>query len=149
MAMWRPTYDWIVEFDVFLADCPARTTLDVIGGTWSVVVITALGEEPRRFTELLDRIGGVSRKVLTQTLRRLEQDGLVERASSASAEGTVTRYALTALGESALAPVRALAEWAEDNTDGVLDARDRLRQGGEHIAPDPRPDIGRPQQPVP
>jgi DNA-binding HxlR family transcriptional regulator len=117
-----------MEFDVFLADCPARTTLDVLGGTWSVVVITALGDEPHRFTELLDRIGGVSRKVLTQTLRRLEQDGLVERVTSVSAGGAVTRYALTVLGRSALAPVRALVHWAEDNTDAVLDARDRAQQ---------------------
>ena len=131
---------------MFLADCPARTTLDVLGGTWSVVVITALGEEPRRFTELLDRIGAVSRKVLTQTLRRLEQDGLVERATSAGDGGTDTRYALTALGESALAPVRALVHWAEDNTDPVLDARDRVRQRGDSIGPDARPDIAQSHQ---
>jgi len=69
------------DFDVFLADCPARTTLALIGDTWSVVVIMALGEWPRRYSELLERIGGISKKMLTQTLHRLERNGVVERAA--------------------------------------------------------------------
>jgi DNA-binding HxlR family transcriptional regulator len=64
-------------FDVFLADCPARTTLALIGDTRSVVVIMALGEGPRRYGELLERIGGISKKMLTQTLHKLERNGLV------------------------------------------------------------------------
>jgi DNA-binding HxlR family transcriptional regulator len=52
----------VSDFDVFLADCPARTTLGLVGDTWSVVVIVALGEQPRRYTDLLERIGGISRK---------------------------------------------------------------------------------------
>jgi DNA-binding HxlR family transcriptional regulator len=122
-----------VQFDLFLEDCPARTTLEVIGGTWTVVVISALGEKPRRYTELLDRIGGISRKVLTQVLRRLEEDGMITRVTSPIPPG-VARYELTALGESALVPVRALARWAEEHTGAVLDARDRaegLRTGSD------------------
>jgi DNA-binding HxlR family transcriptional regulator len=115
-----------MQYDVFLADCPARTTLDVLGGNWSVVVITALGEERRRYTELLARIGGISRKVLTQVLRRLEQDGIVERTVTSSGPRAV-HYALTPLGESALVPVHALVAWAEANTGAVLDARDRAQ----------------------
>jgi DNA-binding HxlR family transcriptional regulator len=117
------TYDRCMQFDVFLADCPARTTLEIIGGNWSAVVITALGEKPRRYTELLDRVGGISRKVLTQVLRRLERDGLVTRSPASSApRGTF--YELTALGESALVPVRALVAWAEENTEALVVARE-------------------------
>jgi DNA-binding HxlR family transcriptional regulator len=101
--------------DVFLADCPARTTLALVGDTWSVVVIKALGERPRRYTELLERIGGISRKMLTQTLRRLEGNGLIER--------DVPTYRLTELGSSLLGVVSALAGWAEEHTDALLDAQ--------------------------
>ncbi len=67
------------EYEIFLADCPARTTLTPVGDTWSVVVIMALGEQNRRYGELLERIGGISKKMLTQTLRKLESNALVER----------------------------------------------------------------------
>jgi DNA-binding HxlR family transcriptional regulator len=103
------------EFDVFLADCPARTTLELVGDTWSVVVITALGERPRRFSELRERIGGISKKMLTQTLRKLERNGLIERDGAS--------YGLSPLGSSLLSVVAALADWAEQNTDAVLAAR--------------------------
>ena len=103
------------EFDVFLADCPARTTLALVGDTWSVVVIMALGERPRRYGELLERIGGVSKKMLTQTLRKLERNGLVRRDAPT--------YELTELGASLLGVVGALAGWAEQHTDALLDAQ--------------------------
>ena len=103
------------DFDVFLADCPARTTLGLVGDTWSVVVIMALGERPRRYSELLERIGGISKKMLTQTLRKLERNGLVERDARI--------YALTDLGASLLGVVAALAGWAEEHTDALLEAR--------------------------
>jgi DNA-binding HxlR family transcriptional regulator len=103
------------EFDVFLADCPARTTLALIGDTWSVVVIMALGERPRRHSELLERIGGISKKMLTQTLHKLERNGLVGRQAP--------DYLLTELGGSLLGVVGTLAGWAEDHTDALLDAR--------------------------
>ena len=101
--------------DIFLADCPARTTLALVGDTWSVVVIMALGECPRRYTELLARIGGISRKMLTQTLRKLEGNGLIERDAPT--------YRLTELGSSLLGVVRVLAGWAEEHTDALLDAQ--------------------------
>jgi DNA-binding HxlR family transcriptional regulator len=103
------------DFDVFLADCPARTTLALVGDTWSVVVIVALGERPRRYSELLERIGGISKKMLTQTLHKLERNGLVEREAPV--------YALTDLGASLLGVVGALAGWAEDHTDALLEAQ--------------------------
>jgi DNA-binding HxlR family transcriptional regulator len=103
------------DLDVFLADCPARTTVALVGDAWSVVVIMALGERPRRYTELLERIGGISRKMLTQTLRRLEGNGLIERDART--------YQLTELGSSLLGVVRVLARWAEEHTDALLDAQ--------------------------
>lgn len=109
------------EFDVFLADCPARTTLEVIGHTWSVVVIVALGERPMRHGELVGRIGGISKKMLNQTLHRLRGNGLVRNVDGS--------YALTDLGRSLLAPVRELAVWAETHTGELLAARDAQPAG--------------------
>jgi DNA-binding HxlR family transcriptional regulator len=103
------------DFDLFLADCPARTTLALVGDTWSVVVVMALGERPRRYSELLERIGGISKKMLAQTLRKLERNGLVEREAPV--------YTLTDLGASLLSVVRALAGWAEAHTDALPEAR--------------------------
>lgn len=111
------------EFDVFLADCPARTTLGLIGDTWSVVVLVGLGRGPQRFTVLHERIGGISKKVLVDVLRRLEAAGLVARRSLPTAPRGV-EYRLTALGSSLLGPVRSLADWAEAHTGDVLAAQD-------------------------
>ena len=87
----------------------------LIGDAWSVVVIMALGERPRRYSELLERIGGISKKMLTQTLHKLERNGLVRRQAP--------DYLLTELGGSLLGVVGSLAGWAEDHTDALLDAR--------------------------
>ena len=123
--------------DIFLADCPARTTLALVGDTWSVVVIMALGERPRRYTELLARIGGISKKMLTQTLRKLEGNGLIERDAPT--------YRLTELGLSLLSvvlpwpsgrrntrtrcstPRRAGSERAAEGTDRCPGPREHLR----------------------
>lgn len=103
------------EYDVFLADCPARTTLALVGDTWSVVVIMALGEQSRRYSDLLERIGGISKKMLTQTLRKLERNALIERDASG--------YRLTELGSSLLGVVGVLADWAEQHAEALLHAR--------------------------
>ncbi|WP_327583564.1 helix-turn-helix transcriptional regulator [Nonomuraea sp. NBC_00507] len=117
------------DSNLFLADCPARTTLDIIGHTWSVVVIVALGERPLRHGELLSRIGGISKKMLNQTLRRLGSHGLLIQANG--------RYELTDLGRSLLIPVRALASWAETHTGALLEAQDRMAGEpiGSHLSP--------------
>lgn len=126
----RSLYHRVVsQFDLFLADCPARTTLDVVADTWAVVILTALDERPRRHGGLRQRIGGVSAKVLTQTLRRLEANGIVARRSLAVAAPGV-EYRLTALGETLLDPGRGLTEWAEAHTDALLAAREQHANGG-------------------
>jgi DNA-binding HxlR family transcriptional regulator len=108
----------LAVFDVFLADCPARTTLGIIGNTWVAVVIVALGERPRTYTELQARIGGISKKMLTQTLRRLLDLGLVSRRPDDR------RYQLTGLGQTLLEPISGLVRWAEDHADEIADMRE-------------------------
>src|SRR5690606_36960711 len=65
--------------DVYAADCPTRRVLDLIGDKWSVLIIGMLEDEPKRFSQLQRSIGGISQKMLTQTLRRLERDGIICR----------------------------------------------------------------------
>lgn len=115
----------MVAHDVFLADCPARTTLSLVTGTWSVAVIVGLGRRPARYAELHAMIGGISKKMLTQTLRRLGDNGLVERRALRTAPPGA-EYHLTELGRSLLEPLAALSRWAEDNTEALLEARDAV-----------------------
>jgi DNA-binding HxlR family transcriptional regulator len=106
---------------VFLADCPGRMAVEVIADKWTVVVLSGLSGGPVRHGELVDMIGGISRKVLTQTLRRLESHGLVSRHAYAEVPPRV-EYELTALGETLVEPIHVLTEWARANGDAVLDA---------------------------
>ncbi|MFC4050803.1 winged helix-turn-helix transcriptional regulator [Actinomadura syzygii] len=107
----------------FTADCQTRLALDLLSGTWTGVVLWALRDGPLRPGELRARIGGISHKVLTGTLRRLEHDGLVTRRRYAEAPPRV-EYALTAPGRGLLVPLSALGRWTERYADDVLDARD-------------------------
>ncbi|MGW4895399.1 winged helix-turn-helix transcriptional regulator [Kitasatospora sp. NPDC004240] len=106
--------------DVFLADCPARLAVDIITSKWAVVVLFALSREPRRHGELVDLIGGISRKVLTQTLRKLQGYGLVERRAYAEAPPRV-EYGLTPLGLTLVEPIAALTDWARSYGEAVVD----------------------------
>lgn len=117
----------VVAYDVFLEDCPARTTLSLVADTWSVIAVVALGRGPARYTELQERIGGISKKMLTQTLRRLEANGLVDKQRLRTVPPG-TEYRLTDLGRTLLEPVRSLSAWAEQYTGDLLDARDRIAQ---------------------
>ena len=122
----------MVAYDVFLADCPARTTLDLVADTWSVIAVVALGRGPARYTGLQERIGGISKKMLTQTLRKLEANGLVERRVLRTAPPG-TEYQLTELGRTLLEPVRSLSQWAEQHTEALLDARERAAVVGHCV----------------
>jgi DNA-binding HxlR family transcriptional regulator len=108
----------VADHDVFLADCPARSTLELIADAWSVVIVFGLGRGPLRYTELRDRIGGISNKMLTQTLRRLERNNLVRRRELPTAPAGV-EYRLTVLGESLLGPVSVLARWAQEHASEI------------------------------
>ena len=98
--------------NVFLADCPARLAVEIIA------------DKPRRHGDLARLIGGISSKVLTHTLRRLESSGLVARHAYAEAPPRV-EYEFTELGRTLIDPIRMLAQWAEANGDAILDAQDR------------------------
>lgn len=107
--------------DVFLADCPARLAVEIIADKWSVVVLYALSRGSRRHGELVELIGGISRKVLTETLRQLTRHGLVSRQSYAEAPPRV-EYSLTDLGRTLIQPIQDLSQWAETHGSAVLDA---------------------------
>ncbi|MGY2009683.1 winged helix-turn-helix transcriptional regulator [Nocardia gipuzkoensis] len=108
---------------VFLADCPARSAIEIIASKWAVVTLFALSEGPRRHGELVELIGGVSRKVLTQTLRRLQEHGLVERRVYAEAPPRV-EYSLTELGDTLREPIAALTTWARSNGASIATFRE-------------------------
>lgn len=112
-----------VAFDAFLAECPSRALLDRISDKWVTLVLASLGDGPRRFSELSRQLAGVSQKMLTQTLRSLERDGLVTRTVTASVPVRVD-YALTTLGRSLLVPIALMKSWAEQHMPGVQQARD-------------------------
>jgi DNA-binding HxlR family transcriptional regulator len=109
-----------VDCDVFRADCPARTTLTLLSEKWALLVIHALSERTYRTAELRRRIGGVSEKMLIQTLRRLEAHGLVQRHDHGEVPPRVN-YSLTPLGLSLSPVVRSLDAWIEANAFAVAD----------------------------
>ncbi len=125
------------DYDAFLAGCPSRQLLDRISDKWVALVLAALGGdgphpgrdcggEPRsmRYSELSRRLAGVSQKMLTQTLRSLERDGMLTRTVTPTVPVTVT-YELTALGSSLHDVMRDLKRWAEAHMDAVLTNRER------------------------
>ncbi|MEV6634370.1 helix-turn-helix domain-containing protein [Actinoplanes sp. NPDC051470] len=111
-----------VDADVYSKNCPSRQVLDRIGDTWSVLVVSLLKDGPQRYTTLQRQIEGISPKMLTQTLRGLERDGLLTRTVHAVVPPRVD-YALTPLGESLLGLVGALETWATTHIDDVQAAR--------------------------
>jgi DNA-binding HxlR family transcriptional regulator len=100
--------------DVYDAQCPCRGVLDLLADKWSALVIGALSEGPQRFGMLKARLQGISPKVLTATLRRLEDRALLVRTVFAEVPARV-EYSLTDLGVDAEKPLRALRGWVEEN----------------------------------
>lgn len=112
--------------------------LSRVGDKWSILVITILGDGPMRFNELRRRIGGVSQRMLTLTLRGLERDGYLTRTVFPSIPPRV-EYELTPLGHSLLVPVRALGLWAVRNAPLIEEAQRRFDQAAAKDAPALRP----------
>ncbi|MFC9328172.1 winged helix-turn-helix transcriptional regulator [Kitasatospora sp. NPDC057015] len=104
------------EHDVYAALCPCRGILDLLANKWSALAIGALEDGPLRFGELQRRLEGISPKVLTQTLRRLEDSALLTRTVYPAVPLHV-EYALTELGLSAAEPLAGMRAWAERNLD--------------------------------
>ncbi|MDH2424231.1 helix-turn-helix domain-containing protein [Sphaerisporangium sp. TRM90804] len=125
------------EYDAFLAACPSRRLLDRISDKWVALILSALGgggsrregagcagePGPMRYSELARLLAGVSQKMLTQTLRSLERDGLVTRTATPTVPVTVS-YELTDLGLSLHQMMRGLKTWAETHMDDVLANRE-------------------------
>lgn len=109
--------------DVNAADCPSRPILEHVTSRWGVLVLAALLDGTRRFSELRRIVSGVSEKMLAQTLQTLERDGLVHREAYPVIPPHVN-YSLTPLGEEAARQVWALARWAEARVPEVLAARE-------------------------
>jgi DNA-binding HxlR family transcriptional regulator len=101
-----------------------------VGDKWSVLVITMLGDGPRRFNELKRMVDGVSQRMLTLTVRGLERDGLITRTVTPSTPPRVD-YELTELGRSLLGTVSALSGWALDNRGAIQKARDSFDTGAQ------------------
>ena len=108
--------------DPYSQHCPSRTVLDRIGDRWTVLVVGSLADGPRRFSELGRHIEGVSQKMLTQTLRGLERDGLVTRTVHAAVPPKV-EYELTESGRTLTGPLSALDAWARQHIEDVMRSR--------------------------
>ena len=113
--------------DVFDANCDSRQVLALIADRWSMLVIYALSRDVRRHGELRRMIGGISQKMLTQTLRALERDGLVSRSVHDVVPPRVD-YALTPLVRTLLDPLAAICRWSQSHLPQVRVARDMARE---------------------
>lgn len=110
------------EWNPYDRNCPSRQVLDRIGDRWTVLVVGALARGPLRFSELAAAVDGVSQKMLTQTLRGLERDGLATRTVYAQIPPRVD-YQLTDSGISLSRPILALEQWAKGHMPDILNAR--------------------------
>jgi DNA-binding HxlR family transcriptional regulator len=111
------------DWNVLTASCPSRTSLARIANKWTAMVVIALGDGRLRFRDLRATVEGISGKVLTDTLRDLERDGLIARHAYAEVPPRV-EYELTTLGRTLHAPLLALSRWAEEHIAEVLAARE-------------------------
>ncbi len=111
------------RWDVFASECPSRQVLGRVANKWTMLVISALADsEVLRFSQLRRRVEGVTQKMLTQTLRGLERDGLVSRTVYPTVPATV-EYRLTPLGNSLAGAVSVIKDWAYANIDQIERAR--------------------------
>ena len=108
--------------DLFSVECPSREILKHVTSRWGVLVLVALMEGTHRFSELRRKVGGVSEKMLAQTLQHLEQDGFVSRVSLPVVPPHV-EYTLTPLGEQVGKQVGSLADWIETNLPKIMKAQ--------------------------
>ena|SRR5205823_14447311 len=125
-------------------DCRAVSeVLARVGDKWTVLVVSTLGDGPKRFNELRRALGSISQRMLTLTLRGLERDGLVTRTIFPTIPPRV-EYELTRLGRSLLEPVSSLGLWARQNRSAIADARRRFDAAARGKASRPGPSAGRP-----
>ncbi|MGC0338806.1 winged helix-turn-helix transcriptional regulator [Streptomyces sp. SLBN-8D4] len=113
-----------VEYDAFIKGCPTNQLLDRLSDKWVSLVVSALSTGPMRYSDLSRKIAGVSPKMLTQTLRTLERDGILTRTVTPSVPVRVD-YALTPLGSSLAGLLTAVKSWAETHIEEVHESRER------------------------
>jgi DNA-binding HxlR family transcriptional regulator len=111
-----------LEFDAYLAECPSRKLLDRISDKWVALVLKSLLDGPKRYSEVSHQLAGVSQKMLTQTLRSLERDGMLTRTVTPAVPVRVD-YELTSLGASLAGLMGQLKAWAEQHMPEVESAR--------------------------
>jgi DNA-binding HxlR family transcriptional regulator len=116
------------QFNVELAECPGHQALALLASKWVTLVVSTLADGPKRYGQLHREVAGATKKMLTQTLRRLERDGLVRRRVEAGVPPEV-EYSLTRLGRSILPVQRAIAEWADAHHHEVELARESYGKG--------------------
>ncbi|MEM1081277.1 MAG: helix-turn-helix domain-containing protein [Pseudomonadota bacterium] len=112
------------------ADCPIRDVVSQVGDKWSALVLFALVDGADRFNSLKSRVVGVSQRMLTKTLRKLEREGYVSRTVYAEVPVKV-EYALTPMGEALIGPLYQLAQWAEQHHDDIRRARTSFDEQSE------------------
>lgn len=122
--------------NVYSAACPSRQALDRLADKWSVLLIGCLESGGKRFGQLRDEVDGISEKMLTQTLRSLERDGLVSREVRPTVPPQVT-YRLTPLGRTLREPMAAIRAWAEKYIVAVEDAREIADRSAQPRPPQP------------
>ena len=111
-----------ITYNVYHKSCPSRQVLDIIANKWTALVIGQLNDGPLRFSQLKREIGGISQKMLTQTLRELERNGIVSRTIYAEVPPRV-EYELTNLGQSLKQPIDQVRDWAEQHIDQIQEAQ--------------------------
>ncbi|WP_413993675.1 winged helix-turn-helix transcriptional regulator [Labrys okinawensis] len=111
-----------MRYDVYTQACPSRLVLDRVADKWAVLILGRIDDEPVRFNQLRREIQGISQKVLSQTLKKLERDGLIRREVFATVPVTV-EYSITDLGNTLADTIRSLARWAEANIEAVTAAQ--------------------------
>jgi DNA-binding HxlR family transcriptional regulator len=109
-------------FDPYDPRCPSRQLVDRVGDRWTILLIGVLSEGPARYSKLAERVAGISPKMLSQTLKALERDGLITRHAFADVPPRVV-YELTASGETLRPLLLALEGWAREHMPSVLAAR--------------------------
>ena len=112
----------MAEWNVYNKNCPTRLVLDRIADKWTVLTVGALAEETKRFGQLRRELDGISQKMLTQTLRGLERDGLVNRKVYPTVPPKV-EYSLTSLGQTLIDLLDGIKNWSEGNIEHVLEAQ--------------------------
>lgn len=122
----------VPDWDVMVATCPSRTSLAKIANKWTAMIVIALEDGPLRYKAILRAVDGISGKVLAETLRDLQRDGIVTRTAYDVMPPRVD-YELTVLGQTLHEPLSALGRWAEEHVQEVMKAResydDRLDSG--------------------